>query len=209
MGKAETATRDKTFLALRIAGRAGRNSGSFLALLALCLIPSSGQQHPAAAGFHMQGPAALPDPKFTPGKVRTSDVKEVCEGGSTKQFRHTTEAMKAKAYAEYGIDKAKIYGAVFCENGATCDTNPKAPLYEIDHLISLELGGADELANLSPQPYYAHPGAHEKDQVENWLHKEVCAGKMDLAMAQAEIATDWYDLYLKMQAEKAKQSGAD
>jgi 5-methylcytosine-specific restriction endonuclease McrA len=42
---------------------------------------------------------------------------------------------------------------------------------EVDHLISRELGGADATDNLWPQPYTQHPGAHEKDRLENQLHK--------------------------------------
>jgi hypothetical protein len=52
--------------------------------------------------------------------------------------------------------------------------------------------------NLWPQPYTQHPGAHEKDTLENWLHKQVCAGKIDLADAQHGIATDWVAEYKKM-----------
>ena len=85
---------------------------------------------------------------------------------------------------------------------ASNDSGHDAVLYEIDHLISLEIGGADTVKNLWPQPYYQHPGAHEKDILENWLHKQVCSGKMDLTEAQAKIRTDWYAEYLEMQKEK-------
>src|SRR5438477_344466 len=39
--------------------------------------------------------------------------------------------------------------------------------FEIDHLIPLELGGSNELANLRPQPYRRRPAAREKDLLEN------------------------------------------
>ncbi len=85
--------------------------------------------------------------------------------------------------------------------------------YEEDHLISLELGGSPTAEeNLWPEPYdiqiaipsatssssfeYVPAGAHEKDKVENYLHAQVCAGKISLADAQHEIATEWYDVYL-------------
>lgn len=128
---------------------------------------------------------------LTPGVVRTGDTNEVCNGGSTKQFRHTTEAMKRQVYAIYGVDKSRVLPG---------DSAPfaKPPYFEIDHLISLELGGADDVMNLWPQPYYQHPGAHEKDAVENYLHREVCAGRMSLTDAQKQIANDWYTVYLRM-----------
>lgn len=118
----------------------------------------------------------LPDPVFTLGLVRTTDKNVVCTG-TTKTLR---KPGIQKVYALYGAKKQK---------GVCC---------EIDHLISLELGGDNGLANEWPQPYLPTPGAHEKDKVENWLHAQVCTGKMDLIEAQREIATDWYAVYLRM-----------
>lgn len=120
--------------------------------------------------------AQLPNPKTTPGAVRTTNTKQVCST-TTGQFRNTTEAMKKQACAAYGIKDC-----------------PKAKVMEIDHLISLELGGADEIANLWPQlAVYSDgsPGFHVKDKLENDLHRLVCSGKMKLTDAQACIRTDW------------------
>lgn len=132
--------------------------------------------------------ALLPDLAKTPGAVRPDATKEsVCHGGSTKQFRKTTAAMKNEVYAEYGAKK-------------------KFGRYEVDHLISLELGGADDVKNLWPQPYKPRPGAHEKDAVENYLHAQVCAGRMDLDEAQRAIAVNWFDVYMRMSASKKLRS---
>jgi len=50
--------------------------------------------------------------------------------------------------------------------------------YEEDHLIPLELGGdPTDTRNLWPEPYTS-PGARQKDIVENYLHKQVCAGTL-------------------------------
>jgi len=38
-------------------------------------------------------------------------------------------------------------------------------------------------------------GAHTKDRLEDRLRKLVCAGKVPLATAQYEIATDWISAY--------------
>jgi hypothetical protein len=72
--------------------------------------------------------------------------------------------------------------------------------YEEDHLIPLELGGSPtDPKNLWPEPYRTSipdGGARFKDQVENYLHKQVCAGDIPLNEAQKEIATDWYRVYV-------------
>jgi hypothetical protein len=70
--------------------------------------------------------------------------------------------------------------------------------YEVDHLISLELGGSNDIANLWPEAATPKPGFHEKDQVENYLHDQVCSGKVNLQQAQQEIATDWLAVYQQM-----------
>ena len=124
-----------------------------------------------------------PDEKLTPGEVRTTDAKDVCHT-STKEYRHTSESLKAQVYAEYGRSKVP---------GKCC---------EIDHLIPLELGGADTKANLWPQPYEPRPGAHEKDKVENYLHKQVCSGVLPLVDAQRFIVRDWYAVYQGMEKGK-------
>ena len=80
------------------------------------------------------------------------------------------------------------------------DTNPKN--YELDHLIPLELGGnPTSEQNLWPEPYNTAInkqtiGAHEKDRVENSLHKEVCNSDITLQKAQEIITSDWYACYL-------------
>lgn len=124
------------------------------------------------------GAADLPTPGLTPGKVLTTDAHKVCRPGYAKTVRHTSSAVKAERYRAYGI------------------RHHTAGQYEIDHLVSLELGGADDGANLWPQSYLTKPwNAHVKDKLENWLHREVCAGRLSLSIAQHEIATDWIGSY--------------
>ena len=67
---------------------------------------------------------------------------------------------------------------------------------ELDHLVPLEMGGADTVENIWPQcgpsdgtlrtRYFKR-----KDVVENYLTAQVKNGSMDLAEAQKEIARDW------------------
>ena len=66
---------------------------------------------------------------------------------------------------------------------------------EIDHIVPLELGGSNDIANLFPEGADAHPGYREKDTLENRLHLLVCAGSLGLGAARTGIAADWELLY--------------
>jgi hypothetical protein len=120
----------------------------------------------------------LPDRDCTPGAVFLSATKEqICTPGYTKKVRNVTSSTKEKIFASYGI------------------TSHGPGEYEVDHLIPLELGGSNELANLFPEAAEPRPGFHEKDQVENYLHDEVCEGRIALQDAQHKIASDWIAIY--------------
>jgi hypothetical protein len=68
--------------------------------------------------------------------------------------------------------------------------------YEYDHFVPLELGGAtNDSRNLWPEPG-ASP--NPKDRVEDYLNREVCAGKMALARAQSLIVRNWVALYTEI-----------
>jgi hypothetical protein len=76
---------------------------------------------------------------------------------------------------------------------------------EIDHRVSREIGGADDVRNLWPQPYLTpdQPGAYEKDKLENWLHRQVCiTHKMTLGEAQQTLRGDWYAAFQKAGLDK-------
>jgi len=65
-------------------------------------------------------------------------------------------------------------------------------------LIPLSLGGSNSIRNLWPQSTTTSPwNSHVKDVLERRLHNMVCAGKVDLKIAQQEIATDWIKAYQK------------
>lgn len=117
---------------------------------------------------------ALPDSACTPGAVFPNVTKEqICKPGYAKSVRNVPEAEKAQVYAEYGIN------------------HHKAGEYEVDHLVSLELGGSNEIANLWPEAASPTPGFHQKDRYENYLHDQVCSGAISLEEAQRRIATNW------------------
>lgn len=125
-----------------------------------------------------QAENGMPDPSCTPGAIfSTATVAQICTKGYSASVRNVSTTTKKDVYAEYGI-----YSHTTGE-------------YEVDHLISLELGGSNDVANLWPEAASPTPGFHEKDMVENYLHDMVCEGKISLATAQDEIAHNWLKVY--------------
>ena len=124
----------------------------------------------------------LPNLNLTPGVARPLTQAQVCAVKWGADRRHVTAQMKLAVANAYGLKRLVVvaYG--------------KGPCCEFDHLISRELGGADDVKNLWPQPWAE---AKKKDQLENWLHVQVCSGKMTLADAQQQIATNWVAAYKK------------
>ena len=102
-------------------------------------------------------------------------------------MRNVPEAVKRQDYAEYGI------------------TSHQPHEYEVDHLISLELGGSNSIKNLWPESYHGPWNAHIKDRLENELHRRVCSGALDLKEAQREISTNWIEAYKKYLGEPKDQ----
>ena len=124
---------------------------------------------------------ALPDSACTPGAIfSTATVQQICKSGYASSVRNVPSSEKDQVYAEYGI------------------THHSAGQYEVDHLVSLELGGSNDIANLWPEAASPTPGFHQKDQVENYLHDQVCSGAISLKDAQNEIATNWLTIYNRM-----------
>lgn len=122
----------------------------------------------------------LPDLAITPGVARTDITQDtICTTKWGKDARKVTAAMKRQVFAEYGLSGNK---------DRSCRSKRH---FEIDHLVSRELGGADDVKNLWPQCYGGDWNAVMKDRVENRLHKEVCSGNLPLAEAQREITQDW------------------
>lgn len=131
------------------------------------------------SGCQVRGP--LQDLACTPGDIFPSATKSViCKSGYAGSVRNVPTSEKNQVYAEYGI------------------THHSAGQFEIDHLISLELGGSNDISNLWPEAASPKPGFHEKDKVENYLHDQVCSGAVSLQQAQTEIATNWLAVYNQM-----------
>jgi hypothetical protein len=141
----------------------------------------------------------LPDRRLTPGVVRHDlTLQKICSTKWGKDARHVTATMKRQAFASYGLSGNSDPRCVRDKKGRRC---------EIDHLISRELGGADEIKNLWPQPYGTQPwNAARKDRLENRLHQEVCIKKtITLAQARNGIGRDWTVLYRRYFGDPAAE----
>ncbi|MHB8578219.1 MAG: HNH endonuclease [Dehalococcoidia bacterium] len=129
-------------------------------------------QQTKSSGCQVNG--QLPDRACTPGAIIAGATKaQICQPGYSRSVRNVPEAEKRQVYAEYGI-RSHAAGA-----------------YEVDHLISLELGGSNEVSNLWPEAAAPTPGFHEKDRYENHAHQQVCSGAITLQEAQRRISEDW------------------
>lgn len=135
------------------------------------------------AHYRYDGQTPLPDTMYTPGQIATRDTSIICNR-STQDVRNVPESLKKYIYRLYGV------------------TSHTAGQYEVDHLFSLEFGGSNDTTNLWIQPALPKPGFHEKDVLENWLHKEVCSGKMTVDSATHLVMPDWLVGYRQMLKEK-------
>lgn len=146
-------------------------------------------QQPEAAGCAVGTSHGypVPDPRCTPGGVNPSVTEEVLRSPSwrTRCLRNcqSSEAEKHVTYGWYRIQKPK-------------GNSGEEQQCELDHLVPLELGGADGLGNIWPEcgPDGAALNSRDfkiKDRVESFLAEEVRAGRMPLPAAQRGIADDW------------------
>lgn len=124
----------------------------------------------------------LPDPTCTPGATNSNVTQDniystICVSGWTATVRPPTSytnPLKIASIQDYRYNVTLLSD------------------YEEDHLIPLELGGnPTSVYNLWAQPHEASYGSYQKDALENYLKSQVCNGKLQLAQAQREIATDW------------------
>jgi hypothetical protein len=125
----------------------------------------------------VRGP--LPDLDCTPGaRYHYATKAKVCRSGYSSAVRNVSDQAKDALYSAYAMT-SHMNG----RNG------------EVDHVVSLELGGSNSRANLFPEAATPRPGSHEKDSLGNRLHDEVCSGSLTLRRAQGLIATDWLAAY--------------
>lgn len=122
----------------------------------------------------------VPKSDLTPGAIRPVSREEICAPGYRDMNRTVARSVQQEVFKAYGLVGARVND------------------YEVDYLITPELGGADTIQNLWPEPYSSTDwDAHVKDALEGRLHQMVCEGKIDLSTAQHEIASDWISAYKK------------
>jgi hypothetical protein len=117
----------------------------------------------------------VPDPTLTPGVARTTNLTEICANG-TRELRHWSRERDDRIMIEYGLP-------------AGGHSN-----FEVDHLIPLGIGGADDDRNLWPEPRRSiEPewNAERKDELEWRLRELVCSGALHVQEAQRAISEDW------------------
>ena len=128
-------------------------------------------------------PGVLPNLALTPGATLPVTREQVLTHGYSATVRHTPESLKAAVIAEYGFD-------------------PKHhPPGEVDHLIPLSWGGADEKADLwfELQDVPGSPwGFRQKDALEVEVLRELRAGTLDLKQSQDAIRSDWVAFYKRV-----------
>ena len=103
-------------------------------------------------------------------------VSRICVPGYASATRNVPQSEKNAVYARYRVTYVPYQ-------------------HEVDHLISLEIGGSNAIRNLWPEPYAGRWGARTKDVLENRLHDLVCSRRLSLAAAQHQEATNWVAAY--------------
>ena len=139
--------------------RARRTRASILAILVVALVLPIPRE---ARGANGAPPRGSFDARVT--------VAEICTLGFARRHRRVPYRLRDAVYNRYGLRRGFRRG------------------YVIDHLIPLELGGRNDLANLWPK---SRARSYRKDRDENRLHDAVCAGNESLADARAEIVRLW------------------
>jgi len=124
-----------------------------------------------------------PDRRCSPGAYSSRLTRNILCAPSfhTSAIRNVPQQEKFTVEREYGLAPA-YYGRSL----------------EIDHIVSLELGGSNGIANLFPESGSGPASYHAKDRLENKLHALVCAGRIGLHEAQSAIAKDWEALYMRV-----------
>ena len=133
----------------------------------------------------------MPRPSLTPGAAFHVGRQTICKPGYSARVRDVPESEATAVYRRY-------------------HTAHIAYAHEVDHLVSLEIGGSNAITNLWPEPYAGRWGARTKDILENKLHDLVCAGRLGLKKAQHQEAANWvaaYRLYVSRSLPKAPRHG--
>jgi len=124
----------------------------------------------------------FPDMECSPGDIFVECTPEqMCVRGYSATVRKMPKSKKNRVYEMYGIPKERQKN------------------YVIDHIISLQLCGSNEIKNLFPQNRAGEFNSRVKDRVENYLKRSVCNDNIELKDAQTIISEDWLAVYNHME----------
>lgn len=152
-------------------------AGVSLALVVLAVWLVRSDVHVAGVAGPAQS-ASLPLGHFTPGATSDATAAELCSGPRPAP-RVVSYVIKRQVLQHYRMEHV----------------SPSE--YELDYLITPELGGVPEASNLWPERYDSVWNARVKDDLEALLPRLVCDGALDLQTAQREIAGNWIAAYKK------------
>jgi hypothetical protein len=160
----------------------GRLAGAGAVFAGVCLVAL------VILGTTVNAEGPKPKSGITPGETRPISIEEVCRNSEAQVVSEDIpEETRQKVFAAYGI------------------RSPGRNQFEVDYLITPDLGGTESIRNLWPEPYSARWNARVKDRLEQRLHQLVCSGKLDLATAQHDIAVDWIGAYKKYVGAEASR----
>jgi hypothetical protein len=122
---------------------------------------------------------ARPIAAFTPGAARDVPIGELCAAMPVEP-QTVAGPVRDQVLRDYGMEAVPAHE------------------YELDYLITPDLGGTPDRRNLWPERYGSLVwNARVKDELEDLLARMVCEGQIDLVTAQQEIARDWIAAYRK------------
>jgi anti-sigma factor RsiW len=142
---------------------------------------TAGQQFLPGTNNTLVAEGAMPKASVTPGDTVFVAAKDVCTPDfPTEKQMVIPASLQQRVFAQYGI------------------SNPEPHAFEVDYLITPDLGGASSEHNLWPEPYHNIVwNARVKDELEVHLKNLVCSGKLDIATAQHDLANNWIAAYKK------------
>lgn len=114
--------------------------------------------------------------------IRTTNKVDICST-KTSTVRLVPTSVKNAVFKRDGV-LANFVG--ICDGPRGC---------EVDHRVSLELGGSNDISNLIVKPYFGVCNMAQKDILENKLHKLVCSSMLSVQQAQEYLYSDWPTAY--------------
>jgi hypothetical protein len=153
-------------------------AAALLVLLAETLWLSYASMRSVPAAHDLEA-AALPIHALTPGAAGPVNLDRLCAGRNVEKPPVSADVRNV-VLRRYRMERVAVRE------------------YELDYLITPELGGMPDARNLWPERYSTTVwNARVKDELEELLPQLICRGQLDLATAQRDIADNWIAAYKK------------